>query len=198
MSPVFGHGALRLYLLNLLEESPRHGYDLMKALEDRFLGLYTPSAGTIYPRLARMEASGLVEHDTDDGGRKTYRLTDAGRAELRERADDLAEVEQQVTGSARAIAREVRDDVRASVRDLRDELRQATKEVRREDRRGRQAAPASDRRAFRDLRREVEAFAGDVLAAAASGGVDPEQVNAVAAVLRTARADVRAALSGAR
>ena len=55
MSPVFSHGRLRLYLLKLLEESPRHGYDIIRLLEDRFLGLYAPSPGTIYPRLARLE-----------------------------------------------------------------------------------------------------------------------------------------------
>ena len=60
MSPVFGHGRLRLYLLKLLDESPRHGYDVIRALEDRFLGLYAPSAGTVYPRLSRLESEGLV------------------------------------------------------------------------------------------------------------------------------------------
>ena len=124
MSPVFEHGALRLYLLKLLAESPRHGYDLIKALSS---GTYTPSAGTIYPRLARMERDGLVER-YDDGGRKTYRLTDAGRAELAARAADLAEVESSVAG----LAREIRTDVRDSVRALRDELRSAAKDTRRE------------------------------------------------------------------
>ena len=52
MAPVFSHGDLRLYLLSLLDESPRHGYDLMQALSDRTGGTYTPSAGTVYPRLA--------------------------------------------------------------------------------------------------------------------------------------------------
>ena len=60
MSPVFGHGRLRLYLLKLLDESPRHGYDVIRELEDRFMGLYTPSAGTVYPRLARLEADGKL------------------------------------------------------------------------------------------------------------------------------------------
>ena len=124
MTPVFEHGALRLYLLKLLDESPRHGYDLMKSLSH---GTYTPSAGTIYPRLARLERDGLVER-YDDGGRKTYRITDAGRAELAARADDLAQVESSVAG----LAREIRTDVKDSVRALRDELRSAAKDTRRE------------------------------------------------------------------
>ena len=67
MSPVFGHGRLRLYLLKLLEESPRHGYEVIRLLQDRFLGVYSPSPGTIYPRLARLEEEGLVTHEVIDG-----------------------------------------------------------------------------------------------------------------------------------
>ena len=62
MTAVFSHGRLRLYLLKLLAEGPKHGYELIRLLENRFLGLYAPSAGTIYPRLQRMEAEGLVTH----------------------------------------------------------------------------------------------------------------------------------------
>jgi DNA-binding PadR family transcriptional regulator len=87
MNRVFSHGRLRLYLLKLLDESPRHGYDVIRLLEDRFMGLYAPSPGTIYPRLQRLEAEGLVTHSTE-GGRKVYRITDAGREELAGRRDD--------------------------------------------------------------------------------------------------------------
>src|SRR5437764_11349043 len=85
---VFRHGALRLYLLKLLGEQPRHGYEVISLLEDRFLGLYAPSAGTVYPRLARLETEGLVEHREADG-RKVYSLTDAGRAELARQEEAL-------------------------------------------------------------------------------------------------------------
>ena len=60
MPPVFAHGALRLYLLALLESGPKHGYELIKALSERFGGTYSPSAGTIYPRLGKLEEEGLV------------------------------------------------------------------------------------------------------------------------------------------
>ena len=60
MPPVFAHGRLRLYLLKLLDEAPRHGYEVIRLLEERFQGLYAPSAGTVYPRLAKLEAEGLV------------------------------------------------------------------------------------------------------------------------------------------
>jgi DNA-binding PadR family transcriptional regulator len=133
MTPVFRHGALRLYLLKLLDEHPRHGYEVISLLEDRFLGLYAPSAGTVYPRLSRLETEGLVEHEEVDG-RKTYRLTDAGRDELHRNTETLRDLEHDITRSVAALASDVRSEVRASVRDLREELKQAARDVRRETR----------------------------------------------------------------
>jgi DNA-binding PadR family transcriptional regulator len=133
MSPVFSHGRLRLYLLKLLEESPRHGYDVIRLLEDRFMGLYAPSPGTIYPRLQRLEAEGLVTQ-SQEGGRKVYRITDTGREELASRREELDELEAEISGSVHGLAREIRDEVRGSVRDLKQELRQAAREMRREQR----------------------------------------------------------------
>src|SRR5438270_2962985 len=133
MSRVFRHGALRLYLLKLLEERPRHGYEVISLLEDRFLGLYAPSAGTVYPRLAKLEAEGLIEHDEADG-RKVYRLTDAGREELDRSTEALRALENDLTQSVSELARDVRTQVHESVRDIRAELKQAAREVRREAR----------------------------------------------------------------
>jgi DNA-binding PadR family transcriptional regulator len=132
MSAVFSHGRLRLYLLRLLHEGPKHGYELIRLLENRFHGLYAPSAGTIYPRLARMEADGLITH-TASGGRKVYDITDAGRTELAARADELAQLEAEVHASVAdltALAEEVEQGVRGSVRDLKRELRQAKHDAR--------------------------------------------------------------------
>ncbi|MBA9007455.1 PadR family transcriptional regulator [Thermomonospora cellulosilytica] len=133
MSPVFGHGRLRLYLLKLLEESPRHGYEVIRLLQDRFLGVYSPSPGTIYPRLARLEADGLVTHEVVKG-KKVYSLTDKGRAELERRMDELADLEEEISASAQQFARQVQEDVRDTVRSLREELTQAAREMRRRDR----------------------------------------------------------------
>jgi DNA-binding PadR family transcriptional regulator len=130
MSPVFGHGRLRLYLLKLLEESPRHGYEVIRLLQDRFLGVYSPSPGTIYPRLARLEEEGLVTHELVEG-KKVFTLTDKGREELNDRLDELNELENEISDSVRDIAREVKEDVRDTVRSLRDELTQMAREVRR-------------------------------------------------------------------
>ncbi|GAA2419286.1 hypothetical protein GCM10010191_32920 [Actinomadura vinacea] len=129
MSPVFGHGRLRLYLLKLLEESPRHGYEVIRLLQDRFLGVYSPSPGTIYPRLARLESEGLVSHEVVKG-KKVYSLTDKGREELERRMDELAELEEEISASAQEFAREVQQDVRQTVRSLREELTQAARNMR--------------------------------------------------------------------
>ncbi|UIN30831.1 PadR family transcriptional regulator [Microbacterium binotii] len=126
MAPVFSHGDLRLYLLSLLDESPRHGYDLMQALADRTGGTYTPSAGTIYPRLAKLEEEGLVTKTVD--GRKTvYALTDAGRAEVAARAGELEGIQSDLADSVRLIAQEVRGSVREAMRSLRADLAAASK-----------------------------------------------------------------------
>ncbi|RFS85013.1 PadR family transcriptional regulator [Actinomadura spongiicola] len=129
MSPVFGHGRLRLYLLKLLEESPRHGYEVIRLLQDRFLGVYSPSPGTIYPRLARLESDGLVTHEVIKG-KKVYSLTDKGREELERRMDELAELEEEISASAQEFARGVQEDVRQTVRSLREELTQAARTMR--------------------------------------------------------------------
>jgi DNA-binding PadR family transcriptional regulator len=133
MSPVFSHGMLRLYLLKLLDESPRHGYDVIRLLEDRFMGLYAPSPGTIYPRLQRLEAEGLVTQ-SQEGGRKVYRITEAGRQELRRRHDELDELETEIRSSVHGLARGIREEVRGTVRDLKQELKRAAREIRRQQR----------------------------------------------------------------
>jgi len=129
MTPVFRHGRLRLYLLRLLDEEPRHGYEVIRLLRDRFMGVYAPSPGTIYPRLARLEEEGLVTHD-EENGRKVYRITEAGREELRSRGDELLELEQELSASVSDIVREVKEDVRETVRSLREELTKAAREMR--------------------------------------------------------------------
>lgn len=148
MTPVFAHGSLRLYLLSLLDESPRHGYELIQALSDRFGGTYTPSAGTIYPRLAKLEEEGLVTKQAD--GRKTvYAITDAGRRELAERQHELDAIEDEVTDSVRRLADEVRAGVDDAMRTLRAELASAARENRRD------ATRFDPRREARDAAREA-------------------------------------------
>jgi len=126
---VFAHGQMRLYLLALLDEGPRHGYEIIRALEERFNGLYSPSTGTVYPRLAKLEEEGLVER-TDDGRKATYRITDAGRSEVAAREFDLADLQQDLDHSVRELAQQVRQRVHAHATDLRAELNEAAKQAR--------------------------------------------------------------------
>ncbi|MFD4787682.1 helix-turn-helix transcriptional regulator [Streptomyces sp. NPDC058459] len=129
MPPVFAHGRLRLYLLKLLDEAPRHGYEVIRLLEERFQGLYAPSAGTVYPRLAKLETEGLVTHTTE-GGRKVYSITEAGRAELADRSGELADLELEIRESVAELAAEIRADVRGAAGDLRREVRAAASRTR--------------------------------------------------------------------
>ena len=129
MPPVFAHGALRLYLLSLLESGPKHGYELIKALKDRFGGTYSPSAGTIYPRLGKLEEDGLVA--TEPAGRRTnYRITAAGLAELNRRREDLAGVEHDIAASVQRLSGSLREDIRNSMRGLRSDLAAAAEAAR--------------------------------------------------------------------
>lgn len=83
---LFGHGGLRLVLLHLIAQQPRHGYELIKAIEESVNGTYSPSAGVVYPTLTLLEEMGYlrVQENTGDSQRKSYEITDAGRVYLAE------------------------------------------------------------------------------------------------------------------
>jgi DNA-binding PadR family transcriptional regulator len=199
VSPVFAHGRLRLYLLNLLEVSPKHGYELIQALSDRFGGTYSPSAGTVYPRLAKLEEEGLVTKSTD--GRKTvYEITDAGRAELASRASELGDIEDELTDSVRRLADEVRAGVNAAMKSLRADLANAASEAKTRA----EESPISDdarsrsRLALRDAEVALTEFRAEVRAelrtAAARGELPASVVPALRESLAAAREALRAAL----
>lgn len=78
----FAHGGLRLVMLAMLAEQPRHGYEIIKAIEDRMGGSYVPSAGVVYPTLTLLEETGQIEVAAAEGAKKLYAITDAGRATL--------------------------------------------------------------------------------------------------------------------
>jgi DNA-binding PadR family transcriptional regulator len=88
---LFDYGELRLLVLALIAQAPAHGYELIKTIEDRFGGAYTPSPGVIYPTLSWLEDMGYARVE-QDGGRKSYLITDEGQAFLdanRQAADAL-------------------------------------------------------------------------------------------------------------
>ncbi|MET4588817.1 PadR family transcriptional regulator [Arthrobacter sp. 754] len=203
MPPVFAHGALRLYLLALLESGPKHGYDLIKALSERFGGTYSPSAGTIYPRLGKLEEEGLVV--TETAGRRTnYRITEAGLAELNKRRDELAGVENDISASVRRLADNLREDVRANMRGLRADLA-ATAEAARSTARaadfrniGRQ--PTEGIRELKEAEMLLQAFRDDLRVElrlhASRQPLSPVTLETVKTVLDQARISIRNSLPG--
>jgi DNA-binding PadR family transcriptional regulator len=194
MAQLFRHGDLKLYLLKLLDEEPRHGYQIILQLENRFLGMYSPSPGTVYPRLQALEEEGLIEVVDESEGRKVYRLTERGRSELRERAEELRELGDRVARSARDLAREIRDEVRASVRDLRRDVRDAARDARRQERRvarGIRIEIGEELRgALRSLRSDLEVFMTDVMAAAKRHGLGEDRLRDLRDVLNDTRVRV--------
>lgn len=95
---MFGSGELRLVLLKLLEDEPRHGYELIKAVEDLTGGSYAPSPGTVYPTLSLLEDEGVIVPAKGDETRKAYEVTEAGRAELQERAEEVERLMERLAG----------------------------------------------------------------------------------------------------
>ena len=79
---LFEHGDLRLVILHLIAEKPRHGYEIIKAIEEMAGGTYSPSPGTIYPALTLLEEQGLVTVAPSEGGKKLHAITGDGRADL--------------------------------------------------------------------------------------------------------------------
>ncbi len=197
MPPVFAHGALRLYLLALLESGPKHGYELIKALGERFGGTYSPSAGTIYPRLGKLEDEGLVA-TIPEGRRTNYSITPAGLAELNRRREELAGVENDISASVRRLADNLRQDIRANMRGLRADLA-ATAEA------ARSTAPASLRyspdgeRRLREAEQLVQAFRDDIRVElrrhAGAHPVTPVTLETVRTVLDQARIAIRNSLA---
>ncbi|MHA7819117.1 MAG: PadR family transcriptional regulator [Erythrobacter sp.] len=98
---MFGSGELRLALLALIEREPRHGYELIRAIEDMTGGSYAPSPGAVYPTLQMLEEEGQIkpakvksknEDSEDSSSKKPFKATKSGKAELAERADEVEEL----------------------------------------------------------------------------------------------------------
>ncbi len=86
---MFESGELRLVLLKLIADEPRHGYDLIRAIEDITGGEYAPSPGVVYPTLTLLQDMGLIDEAAGEGPRKPFQATDEGRKHLEERADEV-------------------------------------------------------------------------------------------------------------
>ena len=93
---MFESGELRLVLLKLIAEQPRHGYDLIRAIEELTGGTYAPSPGVVYPTLTMLQDMGLIEEKSVEGARKPFQITEAGIAHLEENADEADELIQRL------------------------------------------------------------------------------------------------------
>ena len=94
----FGHGGLRLVLLKLIADKPSHGYELIKAIDEKSGGAYAPSPGVIYPTLSWLEDEGFITVTPGDDGRKQATITDPGRTHLAEKAEQVDELFAQMDG----------------------------------------------------------------------------------------------------
>jgi len=89
---LFEQGDLKYVILRMLEEKPRHGYEIIKELESRFGGSYAPSPGTVYPTLTMLEDLGYARVVPEEGGKKIYEITDEGRKHLAEHSGTVNDI----------------------------------------------------------------------------------------------------------
>jgi len=101
---IFGPGDLRLILLALVAEKPSHGYDLIKAVEQKFGGGYSPSPGSVYPTLTLLEDLGHVRATTSEGAKRLFEITEEGRAFLAENQTTIDGIMARVALTARAMS----------------------------------------------------------------------------------------------
>ncbi|WP_353228417.1 PadR family transcriptional regulator [Novosphingobium sp.] len=115
---MFGQGELRLLLLSLLTQDSRHGYDLIKGIEDLTGGAYAPSPGVVYPTLSLLVDEGLIAEAAGDTARKVFVATEAGRAETAARADEIDAIITRLKALAEATSREASPPVMRAMANL--------------------------------------------------------------------------------
>ncbi len=116
---MFDGGELRLVLLKLIADEPRHGYDLIRHIEELTGGSYAPSPGVIYPTLTMLDDMSLIEAQQSDGAKKLFAITDAGRAEL----EANSEIVEAALARLTAVGEETQRTDSASVRRAMGNLR---------------------------------------------------------------------------
>jgi DNA-binding PadR family transcriptional regulator len=155
-----GAADLQLVILALLKEKARHGYELIKALEERSGGFYIPSPGMVYPALTYLEETGLAVVFESDGAKKLYRITPEGEARLKQDATIAEAILTQLERMGRKMDRvrevfaaEAEDeDMAQDVRTARRDLRSALREQRRSSPEEQQRIAAILKRAAEEIR----------------------------------------------
>jgi DNA-binding PadR family transcriptional regulator len=103
LARMFASGDLQLIILALLSEKPRHGYEIIKAIEEHSSGIYTPSPGVVYPALTYLEEMGYASVE-EQGTKKLYRITDAGAEYLKKNHENVDEMLEQLARWGRRMA----------------------------------------------------------------------------------------------
>jgi len=119
---MFDGGELRLILLKLIADTPRHGYDLIREIETMTGGAYAPSPGVVYPTLTLLDDMGLIEESKAEGAKKQFAATDAGRAHLEERAEEVEALFERLKELGEARNRTEATSVRRAIHNLRHVL----------------------------------------------------------------------------
>jgi DNA-binding PadR family transcriptional regulator len=120
---MFEGGELRLVLLKLIADEPRHGYQLIRAIEDLTEGDYAPSPGVVYPTLAMLEDMGLIRERKSKDTKKVFEATDEGRVHLEENEDEVEELFEKLEGHGRTRRHGQRPEIGRAIGNLMTALR---------------------------------------------------------------------------
>jgi len=120
---MFSGGELRLVLLKLIVDQPRHGYELIKAIEDMTGGEYAPSPGVVYPTLTMLEDMGLIAEKKSKDSKKVFEATDEGRAHLDENPEEVDELIERLEGHGHQRRRGQRPEIGRAIGNLMTALR---------------------------------------------------------------------------
>lgn len=151
----FERGILKMMILDIVNERPRHGYDVIQELEEKFHGFYTPSAGSVYPILQLLEDRGFITGSQEDG-KKVYTATADGKKELEKYGDRLKHMREHFEKRFGAAGG-------GQFRDLRGEVRDTMKIIMRNAREGALKDPETMKKvrsAFADFRSDLEKIFG--------------------------------------
>lgn len=120
---MFDGGELKLVLLKLIADEPRHGYDLIRAIEEMTGGAYAPSPGVVYPTLTMLDEMGQIEEQASEGAKKRFGVTEAGRTELAEKAAEVEALIARLTAIGEHRNRADQQPIRRAMGNLREAVR---------------------------------------------------------------------------
>ncbi len=120
---MFRRGELKLLTLHLIAEEPRHGYDLIRQIEELTGGHYAPSPGIVYPTLTLMAEMDLIDEKVDGDGKKIYSITEAGSARLAEDEAQIAEILERLEGVSKMGEASDGASVRRAMHNLKSAIR---------------------------------------------------------------------------